>query len=365
MEDLKLKINLLSFSDNDTYLMNLFRILLMMQVIFGHLFTIALPKFSEVIHGPFLGLWVLIPKFLFKFGAESAYLFIFLSGFLVGGSLIIEKEKSNNINVKKFFAKRVSKIYPPLIFSLFLTLFIDYIGQDVFGYLYAYDKFGPISNVSHYGSIVFIGNLFSLQPTLITTYGSNSPLWTLGFIIQYYLIGAVIIKCTDSKFIRFTFVSIVFLFMYFVNVEWALLFAVWFIGAWMRLYRFNFNMTKYKLILIIGVPVLFAIASFFRPIGSVFLSLFIGIVLCNVMYALTNIDRPENKYTLMASKLSNVSYPAYLIHLPIAFFIYNFLSWCGINGGFLFLCFMFVTIGVTAFIGSLIIKLQNINRNKL
>jgi peptidoglycan/LPS O-acetylase OafA/YrhL len=60
---------------------------------------------------------------IFNKGEEAVYMFFSLSGFLIIRLLYIEKSVSNSVNLKKFFIRRVLRIFP--LYYLILTFVIS------------------------------------------------------------------------------------------------------------------------------------------------------------------------------------------------------------------------------------------------
>jgi len=106
-------------------------------------------------------------------GREWVVIFFVLSGFLVGGG-VISRCLSGTFNLRLFVIDRFSRIWVPLVPSLFLTLGVAlYCGLP-------------------HSSIDLLGNLFALQGVCFKNFGHNEPLWSLSYEVWFYvLIGAI------------------------------------------------------------------------------------------------------------------------------------------------------------------------------
>lgn len=77
----------------------------------------------------FLDKGILIVK---SFGGTGVNLFFSLSGFLVGGLLLKELNKTGDINASRFLIRRAIKIWPPLYFLLIVNLLFGHHPADTF-----------------------------------------------------------------------------------------------------------------------------------------------------------------------------------------------------------------------------------------
>lgn len=119
--------------------------------------------------------------YLGNFGGYGVTIFFTLSGFLITYLMLKEIEKETFIDIKKFYIRRILRIWPLYFFYLFLVLAIL--------------KFQVSYNVLYY--VFFIPNVpFAIQ--LATGSLATIPLllhyWSLGVEEQFYLIWPWIIK---------------------------------------------------------------------------------------------------------------------------------------------------------------------------
>ncbi len=123
-------------------------------------------------------------------GHEAVMIFFVLSGFLVGGSLLRQKD---NFKWLQYVIARLTRLWIVLLPALLFTVLVDQIVQlfhpEVF--LGAYSKVwasGPDLVGYSRDWHVFIGNVFFQQTVFVPIYGSNSPSWSLANEFYYYAI---------------------------------------------------------------------------------------------------------------------------------------------------------------------------------
>ena len=149
-----------------------------------------------------------------RMGHEAVIVFFVLSGFLVGG-MGLERISKGNINIKDYAISRVSRIYPPLLMSVFFYYVTSLV---ISGTPYSWD--------------VAIGNIFNLQG--ICCKSLVSPYWSLSYEVWFYIIfGALAVsimaKSNRGKYVGFTvFVASVSVFVLGLKMHYLL---IWMMGA--------------------------------------------------------------------------------------------------------------------------------------
>lgn len=150
---------------------------------------------------------------IFHKGTEAVYVFFSLSGFLIIRQLYIEKIKTKTISLKKFFTRRILRIFPLFLLILIFGLIYYNIILPKFGFPFE-------SNYNIYEgillSIFFLPNVFAI---LYKPGGIIEVLWSIGVEEQFYLfIAPMILFLPSKKIFYFLFLStIVFLFLYFIE----------------------------------------------------------------------------------------------------------------------------------------------------
>ena len=129
-----------------------------------------------------------------KLGSQGVGIFFVLSGFLITYLLLREKEKFGRIDIKKFYIRRILRIWP--LYYLILIL-----GFFVLPYLFSPEYFTPIH--PDIGTKLFLGS-FLLSNVLFLVFGHIfmiGPLWSVGTEEQYYLVWPTLINKVSSKHI--------------------------------------------------------------------------------------------------------------------------------------------------------------------
>ncbi len=147
--------------------------------------------FVIVSHGQ-ISLWKLgvveAPKAaFFNRGGDGVEFFFTLSGFLITGLLVKEFEKTGTVSLRKFYLRRVLRIWPLYFFAVISGFVIlGFLYPRIFGQ--AYFEFSIAK-----GLLLFIFFLPNLATSFYPT-GLLYPLWSIGVEEQYYLFWAPLIK---------------------------------------------------------------------------------------------------------------------------------------------------------------------------
>lgn len=151
---------------------------------------------------------------IFNNGENAVTFFFVLSGFLITYLLMQERHITKNISVKKFYKKRILRIWP-----LYFLLVI--IGAIIFPFLVDLLKIDyqmPYSLSETWYYFVFF------LPGLVTYfYGTHllQPLWSIGVEEVFYIIWAPLVKLFKNK-ILFLLCSVLLLFLNikFIGILW-------------------------------------------------------------------------------------------------------------------------------------------------
>jgi peptidoglycan/LPS O-acetylase OafA/YrhL len=336
------------------------KLFLMMQVFIGHLLAISVSSFPALDLSNVSDLIAAALKIIFRFGPESAYIFIFLSGFFVGGKLIHHFVNKEAMPVNVFFLNRLRRIYPTLIAAIILTAIFDYLGMHFFQYDYNFPLFGQLDAVNRLSFYNLIGNILSLHPLLVDSYGSNGPLWTLGYIVQFYVFGLVIyLLFSRVKYaVSLLLLLLLFSFMLFVRLEWGLCFILWCIGAICKEYSF----VKVSFVKgISGSIAVFILANFLKTDFSILLCLLTGVLFIESIRGGVPIKSTE-KIKSYVSSLSHYTFLVYALHLPVCFFVYSTFSniFKSFSFGYLiYMALMLIIISIVSYVTLFILRRLN------
>lgn len=126
-------------------------------------------------------------------------MFFVLSGFLITYLLLVEKEKTKSINLKKFYLRRIFRIWPLYYLSVLISILLIYLGivpqvSDLPNSIFLY--------------IFLMANIAYLLGLAIS---SITPLWSVGVEEQFYLIWPHIVKRTSKYLKVFIYLFLLFL----------------------------------------------------------------------------------------------------------------------------------------------------------
>jgi peptidoglycan/LPS O-acetylase OafA/YrhL len=134
--------------------------------------------------------------FPFQHGDIAVVFFFVLSGFLITFLLLQEEENSQSISIKKFYLKRIFRIWP--LYFLMITVSIFYINNHDF---FQADANASLFNIGNH--LVFnILFLLLISPNIVLlrspSLGYGNPTWSIGVEEQFYLIWPWIVRSKNS-----------------------------------------------------------------------------------------------------------------------------------------------------------------------
>lgn len=281
-----------------------------------------------------------------ELGSLGVYFFFVLSGFLITYLLLREQEKNNTVSVKKFYMRRILRIWPLYLFITIIGFFIlpfffkemtiDYL-KDNFNKYYTPDL------------LLYLVMLPNVAFAFFTAVPHIGHLWSIGVEEQFYATWPWLFKNTRSilkKLIVLFFMIVLLKGLFILYYKWHspsyLLdslknlvamskFENMVIGGIGACILYN-NNTRYLALLrhnlafylsLIMVPVLV-----FVPLGAlqdgvhIVYSVLFLIIILNVVYRTSRSSILESK-TL--SHLGHISYGIYMYHMIIIAFICYFL----------------------------------------
>lgn len=137
-------------------------------------------SFTENDQPPFVAAWRFLINYVF--GREAVIGFFVMSGFLVGGA-ILGRMDSDKPFLQDYLVHRIVRIYMVVIPAIVLTALFDTLGRTLFPLDYgAYPVFD-----GHYDPRYILTNLLNFQGVIATHYGTNGPLWSIGYEFWYYV----------------------------------------------------------------------------------------------------------------------------------------------------------------------------------
>ena len=295
------------------------------------------------------GLFNLKEYSLFNNGGIAVTFFFVLSGFLISYLLFKEHGESSTISVKKFYYRRILRIWP-LYFLLVIigTLVLPYV-LDFIGYSYIMPY--------NFNDVIYYYILFS--PFMVNIlYGHHliEPLWSIGVEELFYIVWAPLFKFLRKYilpiiiiviFVRCLFIYLSFLGFFdpvierLINMLRFEAMAIGALGSYL-VYNYrnilsNFLFSKWsQLILITFILLRIFFFNFLTENNIVFNYLYTTPVLSKFLimiifsWLIINISlNPKSIISLdnkMFSFLGNISYGIYMYHMLIIFGLVVFLK---------------------------------------
>ena len=127
-------------------------------------------------------------------GTNAVTFFFVLSGFLISYLLISEYEQTNTVSVKRFYLKRVLRIWPVYYFlvvfvQILLPLAFHLLGQ-------------PYKQISGLSTFFYLVILPNVPYALSLGIGKIGHLWSIGVEEQFYAIWAPLIKKVKRNILK-------------------------------------------------------------------------------------------------------------------------------------------------------------------
>ncbi|HXU32239.1 MAG TPA: acyltransferase [Thermoanaerobaculia bacterium] len=118
---------------------------------------------------------------LFFRGAPAVAFFFTLSGFLITYLLLAEQERTGTIGVRKFYLRRVLRIWPLYFAVVAFGLAFYNLALPALGIAY------PVAYSVPLAALLYLFFLPNLMNSLYTVGGILNPLWSIGIEEQFYL----------------------------------------------------------------------------------------------------------------------------------------------------------------------------------
>jgi peptidoglycan/LPS O-acetylase OafA/YrhL len=273
---------------------------------------------------------------LTSLGHEAVVLFFVLSGYWVGGSALRKIERST-FSWRSYLLDRVVRLWVVLIPVLVLTAVIGLLGNGIFSD-FAQQAGGPYQGDSTI--LGFVGNALFLGSIHLSTFGTNTPLWSLGYEFWMYILGPLVLlvfRAPKNRTLLYILCTIAVAFLVGLPVFEYL--PIWMAGVLVAYARVWLEDVGWKIspLLLTGIRgaallCALAVAIAGRTVFHLptWLSDFVFAVPVIVLLASLLPDtRRRTVFTLpltQFSKLAHSSFSLYAIHMPILLFIVSALG---------------------------------------
>lgn len=131
---------------------------------------------------------------LLRYGHEAVMCFFVLSGFFIHLRVAQDfaKGEQPSLNLSHYARRRLHRIAPPYVLALLLTLTLDLVGRHYWPSLYSTEVGDDLLKSSFarmgYSASSVIPALGLLPSSLGQHFGSNGPLWSIGYEVVYYAV---------------------------------------------------------------------------------------------------------------------------------------------------------------------------------
>lgn len=281
----------------------------------------------------------IVKHFIGALGKNCVYLFFVLSGFLITYLLLKEKEKNHQVQIKKFYLRRIYRIWPLYYLIIFISfVIIPLINQQIPVYSSVNNYYSEIINdLANYSLTPLLLFLLFL-PNFVLPLGYRvagaSQTWSIGVEEQFYLIWPHIVSKFNYRSLLYIFSAITIVLaglkllpipvvQKFLNVLPFEFMAVGAIGAVIYLYHSEIiskylNNTYAQVLSIVLILVLL----FFKIFPQVIQNLGIGILfLILIIQATDNTNRYVIRNKLL-DRFGIISYGIYMYHPFVMFLVF-------------------------------------------
>ena len=145
-------------------------------------------------------------------GKMGVILFFVLSGFLITYLLLEEKSRHNDINVKKFYMRRILRIWPVyyLLFGITIFLLVNNFSLLDTSSWDGWVVWGNLNIKDLLYLVFFLPNVFVITPGSIPFFSIS---WSVGVEEQFYLIWPVLLKLFKNTLKLLISVILIYLFI--------------------------------------------------------------------------------------------------------------------------------------------------------
>ncbi len=265
-------------------------------------------------------------------------IFFILSGYLVGGR-VLRAFHRRRWSWKDYLIKRLTRLWVVLLPALVLSVALDSLGLHLFPEANSIYR-GPIGQTevaAHLAQTLtpgtIAGNAVFLQTIVVPMPGTNIALWSLSNEFWYYLIFPLLVLALwPNRGLRVRLLCLLLAggLLFFTGVSIAMLFPIWLLGAALALVPLRLSSRVSSVLSIVLSLLLLPVMVLIRrlPLDLIVAQTSIALYFGVLLYVLLNRTKPARAgfYSRIATVLSNLSYPLYLVHLPVLVLLCAFVN---------------------------------------
>ena len=315
--------------------LDLVRGLAALAVLFGHMRSFVFVSFYQLTSPNLFDIILWTGTGLAR---QAVIVFFVLSGFFITRSIYQDHHRAG-FSWPVYLIKRLSRLWVVLIPCLVLTVICDRLGMFFSpnfysGHLWSMYSSGPAIETG--GTILnaktFFGNLLFLQDILVSTLGSNGPLWSLAYEFWYYILFPLLfvtyLALAKRSWSVASINGAIFLAIcIFVGKYIVLLGVVWLFGAFCYLAYHHkvLGILKSRYALAVALILfLISLAISKGNHGSDYVKdCVLGIGASLLVLVLSVTESPSVLYSKAAAVVAGCSYTVYLVHFPFLALLTN------------------------------------------
>jgi peptidoglycan/LPS O-acetylase OafA/YrhL len=272
-------------------------------------------------------------------GHEAVIAFFVISGYLVGGGLVVHG--ATRASLPNYFIHRFSRIYIVLLPALAMTALLDLLGALAQPSLYNQPGWATVLDFSaadRHGAFIFACNVINLQDAFCPSFGSNGPLWSLAYEWFYYLTFPLVLarargfQQQGSMLRSITISALAILALAWLFPKYIAYYPIWLMGVVARLVALRRPLSRYwAYSALAALPALLALA---RPhmLPALITDSLIAAVLA-VMLSNPEIASGPRFLSGFSRKMAEFSYSLYVVHFPLLLFLVALLAHTGVMAG--------------------------------
>lgn len=167
-------------------------------------------------------------QFVGRLGKNGVYLFFVLSGFLITYLLLQELKRNNNLDIKKFYIRRILRIWPLYYLIVILCFFALPVIVHAFPEFFGENYYSSLIMSLHKNFIAVLAFFLLFFPNLAfliyKPVAGASQSWSVGVEEQFYIVWPLLLGFFKKNILKLLIgvICVKFLLLFAVNI-WMLL----------------------------------------------------------------------------------------------------------------------------------------------